>query len=142
MSRKNKPEWRSRLSLLRCEESRATKRESCQRGWASPHTDFEAAAALSALPDSSQGETTRREDGQLLILPSESTEEAGALSSPTPNSPHRDSGSAPVSSDRLPADTKSSSTASKDRNANRNSPTISPSSGNGSESAANLKWLA
>ena len=100
------------------------------------------AAALSALPDSSQGETTRREDGQLLILPSESTEEAGALSSPTPNSPYRDSGSAPVSSDRLPADTKSSSAASKDRNVNRNSPTISPSSGKGSESAANLKWLA
>ena len=40
VSRKNKPEWRSRLSLLRCEGSRATKRESYQRGWASPHTDF------------------------------------------------------------------------------------------------------
>ncbi len=96
-------------------------------------TSKEAAAALSALPDSSQGETSRREDGQLLILPSESTEEAGALSSPTPSSPTGEGGSVPVSRDGLPAKTGSSSTMTEDRNTNGYSSTTSPSSGKGSE---------
>ena len=96
-------------------------------------TSEEAAAALSALPDSSQGETSKREDGQLLILPSESTEEAGALSSPTPNSPTGEGGSVLVSRDGLPAKTGSSSTMTEDRNANGYSSTTSPSSGKGSE---------
>ena len=96
-------------------------------------TSEEATAALSALPDSSQGETSRREDGQLLILPSESTEEAGALSSPTPNSPTGEGGSVLVSRDGLPAKTGSSSTMTEDRNTNGYSSTTSPSSGKGSE---------
>ena len=100
-------------------------------------TSEEATAALSALPDSSQGETTRGEDGQPLIMPSESTdspEEAGALSSGTSNSPTGEGGSVPVSRDGLPAKPGSSSTMTEDRNTNGDSSTTSPSSGKGSES--------
>lgn len=96
-------------------------------------TSKEAAAALSALPDSSQGETSRGEGGQLLILPSESTEEAGALSSGTSSSPTGEGGSVPVSRDGLPAKTGSSSTMTEDRNTNGYSSTTSPSSGKGSK---------
>lgn len=96
-------------------------------------TSEEATAALSALPDSSQGETSRREDGQLLILPSESTEEAGALSSGTSSSPTGEGGSVLVSRDGLPAKTGSSSTMTEDRNTNGYSSTTSPSSGKDSE---------
>lgn len=77
--------------------------------------------------------TSKREDGQLLILPSESTEEAGALSSPTPNSPTGEGGSVLVSREGLPAKTGSSSTMTEDRNTNGYSSITSPSSGKGSE---------
>ena len=105
-------------------------------------TSEEAAAALSALPDSSQGETTRGEDGQPLIMPSESTkesEEAGALSSGTSNSPTGEGGSVPVSRDGLPAKAGSSSTMTEDRNTNEYSSTTSPSKGKGSKSVGNRK---
>lgn len=105
-------------------------------------TSEEAAAALSALPDSSQGETTRGEDGQPLIMPSESTdspEEAGALSSGTSNSPTGEGGSVPVSRDGLPAKPGSSSTMTEDRNTNEDSSTTSPSKGKGSKSVGNRK---
>ena len=81
----------------------------------------------------------RREDGQLLILPSESTEEAGALSSPTPSSPTGEGGSVPVSRDGLPAKPGSSSTMTEDRNTNEYSSTTSPSKGKGSKRVGNKK---